>query len=245
MTEETKARLRALAAKKKAATLGRTNLKSLDYATGMVGFDHVMDQQYHGPLPAVKLFADGRMTVPDGPIQKRLFLPDTGMYTVVPTYYLHGENSLADRPCNWVRLRHCRPWQTAELANRWPVRKVSVLVYRGPVTGQQRETVTLHPLPVMVAWLRFLWPAENDWVPRAQKYLVGYTDRYVHDRPGVGARIVMRQYRQFPTMEPAAAWTGVVSERTSADWFTLDLPDGDHPEKIVVGYPQDRWDVLD
>ncbi len=187
LSPETKARLAKYAEAKK----GRKNLKSLDRNLGMVGFDNVQDRD--GERPKVVLRYDGELSVwnstvaPDvlrGPYGHRLDL------VCFRTKYERGSGS--SYTCPWVRIKHAQPWQIEELAKRWPSRKLAVPSYKGPTTGTKWETVTLHPVDVVIAWFRFLWPESEKWGAHARKYLVGYTERMTHDFPGVGAKVVVR-----------------------------------------------------
>lgn len=108
-----------------------------------------------------------------------------------------GERPASNYTYPWVRLKYASDWQSEELAKRWPVRKVAIPFYKSPARGAVWQTVTVHPVDVVIAWFRFLWPDPEEWGTNARKYLVGYTERMTHDFPGVGAKVLVHKCRSI------------------------------------------------
>lgn len=252
MSDETKARLKTYADAKK----GLKNLKSLDPTRGLVGLDHVMDRYEDNALPQVQLFANGaleyRVAVPDGHapwVDAMKLAPGSGFERPawVPCMRVKGERPHGAR-CEWVRLKHAADWQREEFAKRWPSRRVAVRSYQGPTRGNVWNTETLHPLNAVVAWLRFIWPERLEWGARADKYLAGYTNRYIHDFPGVGAKVRVLKFGGPSIYAPGTPdhtkTDGVVTE-SPADrfpWFAVQVPD--HGVPYMMGNKSDEWEIL-
>ncbi len=230
LTPEAKARLKQYAAAKK----GRKNLKSLDQTLGLVAFDKVQDAD--GERPETSLFFNGMLVI--------------GQQTHASTWLscTKTKKESSSNPCPWVRLRHCTDWQVEELAKRWPSRKVAIRVYQGPNAPARWETATLHPVDVVIAWLRFLWPDEKEWGEKAKKYVQGYTERYCHDFPGKGQRVRVTKFSDVTDVDHALGGdTGSVSDcGLNWPWFVMQL-DGITGEEgeLTLGSQDDRWEILD
>ncbi len=201
MNDETRARLKKYADAKR----GRKNLASLDQTLGMIAFDKVQDAD--GERPKVTLRAVGFAEVWDDTRMGTGVIRDKGFSAWFKCTRVRKEP--ITNHCPWVRLKHCQDWQIAELAKRWPSRMIAVKTYQGPNRPSRWDTVTVHPVDVVIAWLRFLWPEPEEWGERAVKYLVGFTDKYVHDFPGVGAKLLLKSI-PAGSLEPLYAPTQLI-----------------------------------
>lgn len=180
---ETAARLAKYAEAKK----GRKNLKSLDRNLGMVGFDNVQDQD--GERPKVILRYDGELSVWNSTTAPDLLKDRHGSAVRLICFGVKSEYRPASNyTYPWVRLKYASDWQSEELAKRWPVRKVAIPFYKSPARGAVWQTVAVHPVDVVIAWFRFLWPDPEEWGTNARKYLVGYTERTNDSRLPRGRR---------------------------------------------------------
>lgn len=169
MDPATKERLKKYADAKK----GRTTLMGLEMTAGLVAFDHVQDRD--GELPRIDVDPSGRME-----LGQREFVP------VPPRpkfYYTRGGDTPDSSRYKWAHLKHCPEWVFDEFERRWGVKRVRVRTYLGPQEGSVWVNVRLVPLAQLVAWLRFLWPKYEDFKARVEKYVVGYTDKWITTYP--------------------------------------------------------------
>lgn len=240
MTDETKARLREIAL----ANKGRKNLKGLDRTLGLIAFDYVLDQEGGSTLPPFRLSFKGTLSYINGPDLEHPVTDRFGWPYRIACYRTDRERARHHLWCKWVRLKHCQPWQVEEFANRWPSRKVAGKTYQGPNAASYWQTVTLHPLDVMIAWLRFLWPEEQEWAERARKYVVGFTDGYVHDHPGVGAKVELQTLSELPFHVLTDIPEGVVTKADDGRWFELTTSDG-ITRSVTLSTNGDAWTILD
>lgn len=195
MTPEAKARLREIAAAKK----GRDTLQGMDQTTGRVGFDWVMDQQASGPLPEVQVQKYGYVEYrePGKSVWEDVTDEDT-LPTRIAYWRLRSESKNPSVP--WVRLKQCPQWVFDEFASRWTVRKIAFQSHKGPEMGTEWETITVVPIDIAVAWFRFLWPEEEHWGRRVKKYFTGFTERWIQMYPGVGAKINLVTFHDYPEL---------------------------------------------
>lgn len=170
-------RLRLHALKNK----GRTNLTGLDRNVGLVAIDYVMEH-CEDAIKRWGLRADGTLRYNSLPGE------EFGRYLSAKSCRTHYDEGKAVPNryfvhCPWVRLGYTADWIKDELALRWPRRFISFSV-RGAIKHDR-----VFPVGVACEFLRFLWPAREDFYPRAEKYVNGYSKGYVQRHPGIGATV--------------------------------------------------------
>lgn len=180
---ETRKRLREAAAAKK----GRKNLMSLDRTGAGMAFDRVQEMYEDKTLPKVGLDAEGYCSYPQGTALEKKH--DLGYSTRAFLSCWRARKQSKEAACPWVRLKHVPAEFVEQFVARFPSRRVRFRSYKGPSRGTEWETITLHPTDVVFAWMRFIWPDRLEFGEKVEKYVVGFTDRYVHDYAAKGSKL--------------------------------------------------------
>ncbi len=183
----TKAKLKQYADAKKA----RDTLMGLDQTTGLVGFDFIQEQVDAGPLFDCHVEDNGWID----------FLDRDGFdYAEVMGNNGYLRRARIARVCvrrekplqyDWAALTRCPEWIPQEFLKRQPesCRRVCHWKYLGPSRGTEKETRVVVKLPLLLAWFQFLWPKEQEWARRAEKYWTAYTENWTRRFPGVGQTV--------------------------------------------------------
>lgn len=221
MSEEAKTRLRAASEKKDAEMAGRKTLKGLDYSLAMAAMDRVAEMMEDGPLPEAHINRHGVLWVreKDKDAVAAVERPDfTAIHTIKA---VKGEKS----DSNWSVLRYEPDWLMPAFAKVFPgVRRlVETRKYTGPDRPVEYETKVTLPLPILVAWFRFIWPKHKEWGERTRKYLVGVTTKYANTYPGVGTHLAIWKGKDYIGKGQVVRWW-----RTDyrAEQFELLMDDG-------------------
>lgn len=267
MSPETKARLREYADKKKAATAGRKSLMGLDQTTGLALLDKVQDGDTV-PKPDTITFRDGVVRWVGFSADDQPSYPLELAGHVPFRYAPHVRNTPREKAatgrayklrrdvrsraeCTWVRFRRCPAWVVDEFRNRFPWRSVAAWKYAGPGQSNAPATDCVFPTPVVLEWLRLLWPDRNDLGKRIKTNVEGWTDRAVRAYPGLGA-LVTCDDPEFVGMTGRVEQLHPVTGRAFATfrrslWYwstvTFDPESGSRTSWDVVG--AEKWIPLD
>jgi hypothetical protein len=251
MDDETRELLRRKAEEKK----HRNTLRSLDKTLGLIALDHVQERHADG-LPKALVDHYGTLYVArerDAAVtcvELRNVNDSTWLDEARVAYTFHKatDRKRYDRTCRWTRLRFAQPWMVDELVARFPSRRVWHVPYKGPDSGSDPETIAVHPLDVVIAWFRFLWPEDREWGARAQKYLHAYTDNYVTWCPGVGQKVRITELGSVDDRELTLPLDAVISDVAQTSGRIRPLIRHPDEGQFVIGLYRehgDRWDVID
>lgn len=199
LSPEARARLKAAAEAKKAATAGRASLMGLDRTLGLVALDYAQERRDDVAAARWEGWGDGRVCYGTygEPGACRLF-------DLAATWKPSNSRGAATK-CPWVRLSYAPEWIKDELSKRFG-RTTTTFRTRG-----LSQSAPVFPLGVVMEFLRFVWNRpDDDLEAKVQRYTHLYSDNYVWRHPGVGTLVEKADTGERGVVTQIAATTGAV-----------------------------------